>query len=40
MGQDEEENLFKGIVVFTIVSLKKYILIVIGSPPETKIIRE
>ena len=37
VGQDEKGNLFKGIVVFMIVSLKKFIPIVICSPSETKI---
>ena len=40
VGQDEEGNLFKRIVVFVIVSLKKFVLIVIRSLPETKIISE
>ena len=40
MGQDEEGNLFKGIVVFMIVSLKKSVPIVIRSLPETKITGE
>ena len=38
--QDEEGNLFKGIVVFMIVSLKKSVPIVIRSLPETKITGE
>ena len=37
VGQDEKGNLFKGSVVFMIVSLKKFIPIVICSPSETKI---
>ena len=40
VGQDEEGNLFKGIVVFMIVSLKKSVPIVIRSLPETKITGE
>ena len=40
VGQDEEGNLFKWIVVFMIVSLKKSIPIVIGSLAETKITGE
>ena len=39
VGQDEERNLFKGIVVL-IVSLKMYISIAIQSLPDTKITRE
>ena len=37
VGQDEEGNMYKGIVVFMIVSLKKSIPCVIRSCPETKI---
>ena len=40
VGQDEEGNLFKRIVVFMIVSLKNFVPIVIRSLPETKIISE
>ena len=40
VGQDEEEDLFKGIVVFMNVSLKESIPIVIRSLPETKITGE
>ena len=40
VGQDEERNLFKGIVVLIIVSLKMYISIAIQSLPDTKITRE
>ena len=37
VGQDDEGNLFKGIVLFMVVSLKKSNPIVIPSLPETKI---
>ena len=37
VGQDEEGHLYKGIVVFMIMSLKKSIPCVIRSRPETKI---
>ena len=37
VGQDEDGNLYKGIVVFMIVSLKKSLPCVIKSIPETKI---
>ena len=40
MGQDEERNLFKGIVVLMIVSWKMSIPIIIHSLPDTKITRE
>ena len=40
MGQDEEGNLFKGIVDFVIISLKKSMPIVIRSLSETKITDE
>ena len=37
VGQDEEGHLYKGIVVFMIMSLKKTISCVIRSRPVTKI---
>ena len=40
VGQDEEGNLYKGIVAFMIVSLRKSVLIVVRSLSETKIIGE
>ena len=40
MGQDEERNLFKGIVVLMIVSWKMSIPIIIHSLPDTKITRK
>lgn len=40
VGQDEEGNLYKGIVAFMIVSLKKSVLIVVRSLSETKITGE
>ena len=40
VGQDEEGNLFNGMVFFMIVSLKKSVSIVIRSLPETKITGE
>ena len=40
VGQDEEGNLFNGMVFFMIVSLIKSVSIVIRSLPETKITGE
>ena len=39
-GQDEEGNIYKGIVNFMIVTLKQSIPVVIKSYPETKMNRK